>query len=334
MRRLSHVRRIGPVIDIPIPAELARTQIKYNGAEGRAFIDALPQRAADFLSRWDLKLSGPSMYGMASLVLPVERADGTRAALKMQLLDEESEGEPVGLRVWNGNGVVRLLEHDEDTNTLLLERLDENRHLSTLEDTHEATRILAGLLARLVAVPAPAGMRRLADIAQGMLDDVPEAVRSPLVDSASRQTLLSCASAVRDVIGEPGDRLLHWDLHFDNILAAEREPWLAIDPKPLAGDPGFDLMPALFNELTDGFDAKEVLYRFDLLTEVVGLDRQRAAAWTMGRALQNLLWNIEDADDEDGAAGADGADGTDDEEDGLDADQLAIAELVRDHRLA
>ncbi|MDQ8704761.1 aminoglycoside phosphotransferase family protein [Streptomyces sp. LHD-70] len=306
--------------DIRIPAELTRTQLKYNGEAGRAFIEALPRRAADLLDRWQLRVTGPSMYGMASLVLPVQRADGSRAALKLQLLDEESEGEPVGLRAWDGAGVVHLLDHDPATGTLLLERLDEQRHLSTLVqrgDAREATRILAGLLARLTAVEAPPGLRRLGDIARDMLDDVPDAVGSALVDAPARQTLLACASAVRDVVGEPGDRLLHWDLHFDNVLAADREPWLAIDPKPLAGDPGFDLMPALFNELADSadsFDAAEVLYRFDLLTETLSLDRSRAASWTLGRALQNLLWNVED-------------------DDPLDADQLAIAELLREEYL-
>ncbi|WSK39317.1 aminoglycoside phosphotransferase family protein [Streptomyces tubercidicus] len=276
-----------------IPEELVVSQSRYNGAAGREFIAVLPERAAGFLDRWGLKVTGPARCGMAALVLPVERTDGTPAALKMQLLDEESEGEPVALRVWGGDGVVRLLDHDAETNTLLLERLDENRHLSMLDDSREATRILAGLLARLSAVPAPAGLRRLGDIAWGMLDTVPDAVRK-VADPAERALLKSCAAAVREVVGEPGDRLLHWDLHYDNILAAEREPWLAIDPKPLAGDPGFELMPALDNN----FHPSEVRYRFDLLTEVLGLDRQRAVAWTLGRALQNLLWNIEDGEDE------------------------------------
>ncbi|MFG2095610.1 aminoglycoside phosphotransferase family protein [Streptomyces sp. NPDC048612] len=290
---------------IEIPGELVATQTTFNGAAGREFIDALPERAAEFLDRWGLKVTGPSLCGMAALVLPVERADGTPAALKMQLLDEESEGEPVALRVWGGDGVVRLLDHDADTNTLLLERLDEQRHLSTLDDSREAVRILAELLARLNSVPAPDGLRQLGDIAQQMIDSVPDAVRA-VADPAERAVLKSCAAAVREVVGEPGDRLLHWDLHYDNILAGEREPWLAIDPKPLAGDPGFDLMPALAND----FDLSEVRYRFDLMTEVLGLDRQRAAAWTLGRALQNLLWNIEDG------------------EDALEQEQLAIARLL------
>jgi streptomycin 6-kinase len=70
------------------------------------------------------------------------------------------------------------------------------------------------------------------------------------------------------------------------VLSAEREPWLAIDPKPLAGDPGFELLPALVNR----FEAGDVRWRFDLMTEVLGLDRERARAWTLGRVLQNALW--------------------------------------------
>jgi hypothetical protein len=80
----------------------------------------------------------------------------------------------------------------------------------------------------------------------------------------------------------------------------ERQPWLAIDPKPLAGDPGFELLPALDNRweevVATGNMTRAVLRRFDLLTEVLGLDRQRAIGWTLGRVLQNALWDIEDGD--------------------------------------
>ncbi|MEU3748316.1 MULTISPECIES: aminoglycoside phosphotransferase family protein [Streptomyces] len=291
---------------IHVPEELALSQAKYNGEAGRAFVAGLPARAEEFLGRWGLEVTGPSMYGVASLVLPVERiADGTRAALKMQILDDETEGEPVGLRVWDGAGSVRLLDHDAGTGTMLLEWLDAARPLSTVEDTREALRIVAELLGRLVALPAPAGLRTLGDIAAGMLADVPGAAAQ--LGAADAAVLRDCAAAVRDVAGEPGDRLLHWDLHLDNVLAAEREPWLAIDPKPLAGDPGFDLLPAL----TDRFDPHpdELLWRFDLLAEVVG-DRRRAAAWTLGRVLQNGLWDVEDGATE------------------LDEEQVALARIL------
>ncbi|MBB4986361.1 aminoglycoside phosphotransferase family protein [Streptomyces nymphaeiformis] len=275
---------------IHVPEELAASQAKFNGEAGRAFVAALPGRAEEFLGRWGLRVTGPPMHGVASLVLPVEReADGVRAALKMQILDDETEGEPLGLRTWGGAGAVRLLDHDAATGTMLLERLDEARPLSAVEDTREALGIVAGLLSRLVAVPAPEGLRTLGDIAAGMLADVPEAAARLGADDAA--VLRDCAAAVREVAGEPGDRLLHWDLHFGNVLAAEREPWLAIDPKPLAGDPGFELLPALM----DRFDPDGFLWGFDLLAEVVG-DRRRATAWTLGRVLQNGLWDVADGE--------------------------------------
>ncbi|MEU9703541.1 aminoglycoside phosphotransferase family protein [Streptomyces sp. NPDC047981] len=297
---------------IEIPAELAASQAKYNGEAGRAFVAALPGRAREFLDRWGLRVTGPSMYGVASLVLPVVRsADGTRAALKMQLLDEESAGEAVALRVWDGAGAVRLLAEDAETGTMLLERLDEGRHLSVLgaTDARQAVRILGELLARLSAVPAPEGLRGLGEIAARMVADTPDAAARLGAEDAA--LLRDCAAAVREVMGEPGDRLLHWDLHYDNILAAEREPWLAIDPKPLVGDPGFDLLPALtdlWGEDGDGSGgggggepgsadpAVVTRWRFDLLTERLGLDRDRALAWTLGRVLQNGLWDVEDGE--------------------------------------
>ncbi|MFE7973713.1 aminoglycoside phosphotransferase family protein [Streptomyces shenzhenensis] len=274
---------------IEVPGELVASQEKFNGEAGRAFVADLPGRAAEFLRRWELRIDGPAMYGVCALVLPVVRADGSPAALKLQPLDEESAGEPLALRAWDGDGAVRLLAHDEPTCTLLLERLDEGRMLRDVPDARAAVRVIGALLARLTARPAPPGMRRLGDIAQRMLEQVPWALER-VPDPADRRLLADCAAAVREVLAEPGDRLLHWDLHFENVLAAQRADWLAIDPKPLAGDPGFDLLPAIDNR----YDPAETRWRFDALTDALGLDRERARAWTLGRVLQNCLWELAD----------------------------------------
>ncbi|MCX5397891.1 aminoglycoside phosphotransferase family protein [Streptomyces sp. NBC_00102] len=302
---------------IDIPEELIATQTMFNGAAGRAFTDALPELAARYVREWGLRVDGPPMYGMCALVLPVVRDGspgedalgegvpgggvpgegvpaGLPAALKLQLLDEESAGEALALRVWGeaGAGTVALLDHDPVTGAMLLERLDENRPLSALPDVHEAVGVLAQALARLVAVPAPRGLRTLADMAARMLAEAPRALPL-LADDQERRLVADCAAALREVAGEPGDRLLHWDLHYDNVLAGrpgtERaHEWVALDPKPLAGDPGFELFPALDNR----FDAADVLWRFDALSEALGpgYDRERARAWTLGRVLQNVLW--------------------------------------------
>ncbi|WP_053694289.1 aminoglycoside phosphotransferase family protein [Streptomyces sp. WM6372] len=268
-----------------------------------AWIAGLPALAADCLDRWELRPDGAPRHGAVALVLPVVRADGALAVLKLQPVDDETRGEPLALTAWAGKGAVSLLEADPGTGAMLLERLDAGRSLAAVEDDMTAVRVLSEVLSRLVALPAPEGVRRLADIAAAMLRAAPVAL-TRLADPADRRLAQTCAAAMRELCDEPGDRLLHWDLHYDNVLAplgaaaAEREPWLAIDPKPLAGDPGFDLLPALRNRWDEvaasGDVARAVRRRFDLMTEVLGLDRRRAAGWTLGRVLQNALWDVQD----------------------------------------
>jgi streptomycin 6-kinase len=282
-----------------VPAALAASHTGDPG--GRAWIAALPRLVTDTLGRWDLRPDGPAAHGQAGVALPVRRAEGTPAVLKLQRPTPEGADTAVGLRAWNGAGAVLLLDHDPESNALLLERLDADRPLSSLPDADTALTVLAGLLARLTAVPAPPGVRRLGDIAAAMLAEVPREV--PLRAESERRLVRTCAAAVAEVAADGcGDRLLHWDLHEDNVLAGDREPWLAIDPEPLAGDPGFDLWPALegrWAEPRSGGDVRRaILRRFDLLTDALGLDRRRATAWTLGRILQNALWTIADGEEE------------------------------------
>lgn len=294
----TYARTVSTPEPVEVPQVLASSYARSFGDEGRAWLAALPALVADLLDRWELVRDGAAAAGEASLVLPVLGRDGTRAVLKLQLRRAETEAALIGLRTWNGDGAVRLLDHDPCSGTMLLERLDGARTLASLEDDDTAIQTLAELHARLVAVPAPPELRSLGDIAAAMLEQVPRAVTS-LVDPADRQVLLGWAAVVTELVDEPGDRMLHWDLHYDNVLAGEREPWLAIDPEPLAGDPGFDLWPALDSRWADvvvasGDPRRVVRRRFDLLTEVLGLDRFRATGWTLGRLLQNSLWDVED----------------------------------------
>ncbi|SDU40820.1 streptomycin 6-kinase [Jiangella alkaliphila] len=263
---------------------------------GRAWLAGLPHLLDLTLQRWELRPDGPPGNGMAALVQPVVGADGTPAVLRLQPLGEESAAAVVGLRTWDGDGVVRLLDHDTATGAMLLERLDGGRPLASVPDDDAVMKVLGVLLARLTARPAPDGLPRLSDVAAAMVAAVPGALRA-LHEGDERRLVVSCAVAVDELLPEAGDRLLHWDLHDENVLAGEREPWLAIDPVPLAGDPGFDLWPALnsrWDAAVAGGVERVVLRRFDLLSELVGVDRARAAGWTLGRVLQNALWDVED----------------------------------------
>ena len=292
---------VGPRLEVP--EALVDWHRKFFGESGRAWIDAAPDLAADLLERWQLRPDGAPTCGATALVLPVVRADATPAVLKLQPVTDHTVGEPDALRVWNGDGAVRLLDHDPESGSMLLERLDADRPLSTVPDDLAALQILSELLARLSAVPAPAGIRQLSVFGADLLDRVPGALT--LVKDPSQHRLIgACASALEDVLPEAGDRLVHEDLHFDNILAPhpadQREPWLAIDPNPVAGDPGFALLAALHNRweeaIATGDVARAIRRRFDLMTDILGLDRTRATKWTLARILQNAVWDVEHDD--------------------------------------
>jgi streptomycin 6-kinase len=211
------------VIELEIPPRL----IESHGEDQAEWLAALPELAGEYVARWDLTLDGEPLNGMASLILPVVRRDGTEAMLKLQPVNDESESEALALKTWSADDVVEVLEDDPATSTILLERL-EPRTLNDVPDPVEATRILGELLTRLMVVPAPPGVRRLADIAGQMIEDAP-ALIPRLSDPVEQRLARLCVAQVRDLLPESGDRLLHWDLHYDNVMAAQRQPWLVID---------------------------------------------------------------------------------------------------------
>lgn len=192
-----------------VPPHLAASYATGFGAEGRAWLSGLPALATDMLDRWGLlERDGTARAGEASLVLPVLRPGGTPAVLRLQMPRQETAAALIGLRAWDGAGMVRLLDHDPVSSSMLLERLDGTRTLASIDDDDVAMTALAELHARLVAVPAPQGLRGLGDIASEMLAQAPRAI-TRLAVPADRRLLRNWASAVAELVDEPGDRMLH-----------------------------------------------------------------------------------------------------------------------------
>lgn len=137
---------------IVVPAALIE---EHSDDDARPWLESLPELANSYLERWELRVTGDPMHGVASLVLPVVRADRVEAMLKLQPVTEETADEALALRTWQGLPVVRVLADDATTGTILLERLDASRPLSAHPDSEAATAILAELLRDLTAVAAP-----------------------------------------------------------------------------------------------------------------------------------------------------------------------------------
>ena len=253
---------------------------------GRAWLERLPRLVAQCAETWSLELGEPFPCAHASLALPARLAGGSEAVLKICLPHRESEHEADALLRWNGNGAVRLLAHDRARDALLLERCRPGTHLRHVE-ADAALAVLAGLLPRLW-VPAVDPFRPLAEEAAWWVSYLPE--RWERAGRPFERALLDAAvAALEELAPTQGEQvLLHQDLHADNVLRAEREPWLAIDPKPLVGEREFSLAPIVrCFELGDR--RADVVHRLDFLASELGLDRERARLWTIG---QTIAWSI------------------------------------------
>jgi len=192
--------------------------------------------------------------------------------------------------VWDGHGAVRLLDCDEAGGALLLERLDSAVSLLSLEPC-AATTVLAELLRRL-AVPAPDGLRSMAANAARWRHELP-AESARLGDSVPRR-LLDAAVATCAMLGPTaGTAMVNEDLHYANVLRGEREPWLVIDPKVLAGDPEYGVIPMLWNRFDETGGTAGLDERFDTIVSTAGLDAELARGWTLVRAVDNWLWELE-----------------------------------------
>ena len=187
--------------------------------------------------------------------------------LKVSPPHPESDPEADALAAWDGDGAVRLLAHDPERRALLLERLVPGTSAWELEDD-AATRAVAGVLRRL-AVEPPRGhpFRPLAEAAREWAEELPE-----------------LRAAVEELLTDPSPQvLLHQDLHAGNVLR-RGDDWVAIDPKPLVGDPAFDVA-SLVRDRRPIRDRRVIERRLDLLADELGHDRERMRLWSWVHAV-------------------------------------------------
>ncbi len=251
-------------------------------------------KLTDALCReWDLRVDGTVMSGETATVTPVRTRSGEAAALKVGWPHEEAEHEHLALRAWAGNGTVRLLRADPRRFALLLERAEPGHDLHRLP-VGEACAVVGGGDAPRPrpsipprtprGPPPPRWAATLGELARG--DAVPRRF--------AEQARSLCAALAADPATD--GTLLHTDLHYANVLAAQREPWLVIDPKPLSGDPAYEVAPMLWNRwaevMASGDPRTAILDRMFTLVDGAGLDEDRVRAWVTVRMMVNAQWAL------------------------------------------
>jgi streptomycin 6-kinase len=271
---------------VTIPSGLAWWREEPGGQE---WLASLPAIVAACREEWSLVLEAPFEPANISLVVPGALPDGRGVVLKVNFPEEESEHEPHALAHWRGEGAVRLIASDDSRRALLVERCVPGDQLWSIADDDDATHMAASVLRRLwrpVSDDPP--YRLLRDESARWARELPadwEALGRPF----DRRLLDEAVAACLELGADEGERVvLHQDFHGGNVLRAEREPWLAIDPKPLLGEREFDAASLLRDrrgELGRADESKRIRRRLDILVDELALDRERMRRWGIAHAL-------------------------------------------------
>ncbi|MCE7983606.1 MAG: hypothetical protein DYG89_20730 [Caldilinea sp. CFX5] len=283
-----------------IPIAFGQTIVAIHGAQGATWLQQLPALLDAYAQRWALHLGSPFALSY-NYVLPATRADGCAVVVKAGYPSDEFRNEIAALRLYNGDGMVQLLDADPERGIMLLEQLQPGDMLSTLTDDEAATVIGAMVMQKLWR-PAPAHhtFPTVAQWAQGLPRH--RARFDGGVGPLPKKLFAEAEGLFHDLLAanEPA-MLLHGDLHHYNILRAQRQPWLAIDPKGLVGDPAYEVGAFLYNPVTTlgaQPDLDRILQRrVALLAECLGFDRVRIRGWGVAQAVLSACWTIEDQGD-------------------------------------
>ncbi len=268
--------------------------------DGPAWLAALPGAVEELRERWSLRLGAPFRGGSCSWVAPAWLPGGEPAVLKVTWPHREAMGEAAGLRLWSGRGSVLLYEEDQQLLAVLIERCEPGTTLAESEQLSPDKRLLIGaqLLYELWSVTPPeqTGLESLAAVTAEWADLVERrmARHKPAFDPG---LVALAAGLLRELPGSaPREVVVHGDFNPGNILMAQRKPWLAIDAKPMIGDPGYDVWP-LVSQIDDPFaheNAERVLTeRMTLVADMVDEDVRRLAAWALAREVEAALWTLE-----------------------------------------
>jgi streptomycin 6-kinase len=266
------------------------------GAAAEAWLERVPAFLRELTARWDLTLGEPFRGGAIGFTVPAERGThGEPVVLKLSYPDGWFADETRATAAFDGRGMVRLLDHDAQ-GAQLMERAVPGRSLLEDRDELEGNELAAGVLQRLWR-PAPEGFVTVAAEATRWADSMP--LRHVREMAPFERPLVELAvETLRDLVATQGNVvLLHGDLHHGNVLAAEREPWLAIAPKPLVGEREFDIAALLRyrreDVLTDPDPHARLQRRFDQLSELFGCDRRRLREWSFAILVDYALWDFE-----------------------------------------
>ena len=278
-----------------VPDGFHQRVIDVHGEAGADWLSRLAQTIGECERRWSLQVMPPFLSLSINYVCPASLANGETAVLKLGVPHHEFMNEMEALRLYDGDGMVKLLAGDADLGAILLERLKPGASLSSVSDEEKATSIAAQVMRRLRRPPPSVHeFPTVSDWASGLkklrerFDGATGPFSASLVDRTD-----TVFSELISTMGPPV--LLHGDLHHGNILSAGRESWLAIDPKGAVGEAEYETGAFVRNHLLSSPRPDRLLARrVDQFVEELSFDRERIIGWSLAQAVLAAWWSFED----------------------------------------
>lgn len=291
---------------ITLPDEVEATIREVFEERGERWLADLPDVVSRRCLDWGLELIGRSFGGGThSFVAPVRCGDGTVAVLKVPVVDEENAGEAAGLHCYQGDGAVGLYGIDPDSGAMLLEWarpgtplvVQPPTPLEGLPENMDRVRLACALYRRLrrPAVDIPVGYPPLPLVADVVADWVRRLSDSTLTERLSPELIAQARHWCAELAEPDGPPVIvNRDTHLGNIIAAEREPWLLIDPKAYLGEAAFDAGFLILKQVETHPDPARARRQVAATAEWLEVDRERARGWAFMRALEEVAWSLED----------------------------------------
>jgi streptomycin 6-kinase len=279
-----------------VPADLILKGEGVAGEAGREWRRLLPATVANLVEEWSLTIGAPFPGLSYNYVAPVNCEDGTPAVLKVYFPEERAfRASAEALQLYDGDGAVRLLRVDSDRRAMLLERAEHGRDLWKLADEEQQIQITAAIMRRLWRPPPPdcslptaaAEFERMATLAPQLASS-----NFPL------RWIATATGIFEDLESAASPVVLHEDLHQANILAAQREPWLAIDPHGLIGPPALDTIQMILNVVWREADSacwQPAISRYvHSFADLLKLEPEQIRLCGVARAVLEAFWTLED----------------------------------------
>ncbi len=289
--------------------DLAVPTILHDGVgrtpSGALWLEELPGLVERAARRWDLALGEPYQSGASAWAAPARTPDGRATVLKVAFPHDEARHEAAALRAWDGRGAVRLLEHEPQDWALLLEQVLPGTAMTAAPSPAPELLAAAARVHRaLVGDVALDGLPDMADVCRAwshtLLDRAGRAAAEGELDIDG--SLVGRAhELLRELPATAGDvTVVHGDLNPGNLLLGPSGRWVAIDPKPMRGDPAYDLWP-LLEQVDSPFRSAEparlLRERVALAADEAGVERRRVSQWALARSVEAALWRWDELGD-------------------------------------